>query len=125
MRSAAISMLSRRMARIFGWFATIGIVVLSLIPGEYRPQSGAPGEFEHFLAYMLAAGLLGLGYPERTGRVRLCCFLICLSGLLEVVQLWVPGRSGALIGFAASTLGATLGMFGLIIMNLSLPSTDS
>ena len=66
--------------RIAGWLAVAAIVVLSLLPGQDRPHSGAPGELEHLFAYLVAAVVLGIGYPERKTQVKLALFLVLLSG---------------------------------------------
>ena len=40
-----------RMARVLVWLSVVAITVLSLLPGDYRPHTGAPGRVEHFAAY--------------------------------------------------------------------------
>ncbi len=37
--------------RIAGMACIVLIVVLSLIPGRWQERTGAPGPFEHFIAY--------------------------------------------------------------------------
>ena len=46
--------------------AVIGFAVLSLVPRELRPHTGAPGPLEHLAAYAIAAGLLTFGYNKRS-----------------------------------------------------------
>ena len=107
------------LCRIAGWLCTIGIIVLSLVPGDRRPHSGvAPGQVEHLFAYLLAAGLLSLGYSGRTARLLVCMLLIALAALLEVVQIWIPGRNAEFIGFAGSALGTLLGCAGAFIRDI-------
>ena len=36
-----------RMARVLVWLSVVAITVLSLLPGDYRPHTGAPGRVEH------------------------------------------------------------------------------
>jgi hypothetical protein len=38
-------------ARAAGFFGVLAIIVLSLVPGAYRPHTGLPGVAEHFIAY--------------------------------------------------------------------------
>ncbi len=40
-----------RLFRLAGVTGVFLIVVLSLVPGSYRPHTGAPGGLEHFFAY--------------------------------------------------------------------------
>ncbi|TBW37000.1 VanZ family protein [Siculibacillus lacustris] len=96
-------------ARRLAPFACTAIVVLSLLPGTYRPHTGASGNFEHVLAYAGTGLLLALGWAvARTWRGPV--FLSAAAALLEVAQIWIPGRSAGLDNWAASTFGATLGV---------------
>ncbi len=95
-------------ARAFAIACTIAILYLSLVPGELRPQSGASGHFEHFMAYAGTAFFYALGTQLRQGMV-LVLALALLSGLLEIAQLYIPNRTGEWPGFAASSLGAFVG----------------
>jgi VanZ family protein len=109
--------------RAAGWLAVFIISVLSLVPGQGRPQSGLPGGFEHLSAYFIAALLLVVGYPDRNTWAKLALLLIVLSGALEILQLWVPGRRSELAGFLASSSGATLGTLAgaLLVMRRRPP----
>ena len=51
--------------RAAGYAAILLIGVLSLVPGTLRPETGAPGQFEHFVAYLGAATFLALGSDKR------------------------------------------------------------
>ena len=54
--------------RAAGYAAILLIGVLSLVPGTLRPETGAPGQFEHFVAYLGAAALLALGSDKASRR---------------------------------------------------------
>ena len=111
----------RWLCRIAGWASTVGIFVLSVVPGEARPHSGVASPYvEHILAYLLATGLLTLGYALRTFRLLLCALLIGFAAALETVQLWVPGRNAELMGFAASALGVFFGWAGVAVLEIVL-----
>jgi VanZ family protein len=43
-------------------------------------------------------------------RVRALIGLIALAGVLEIGQLWMPGRTSQVIDFVASSCGAMVGM---------------
>jgi|SRR5215470_1089835 len=113
-------MLSRSSAlRTAGWIGVAVIVVLSLVPGWARPRNGLglPGEYEHLLAYMLTAGTLGLAYRNATIRALLFTLLVICAALLEIAQIWVPGRTGQLIDFGASSIGAGGGLLAAAVID--------
>lgn len=86
------------------------IVVLSLIPGPYRPHTGAPGGFEHILAYALTAAALALGWRSRTQRRHIVVGLFILASGLELAQLLVAGRSADWGTPIVSGLGGVCGV---------------
>lgn len=67
------------------------IVVLSLIPGPYRPHTRAPGGLEHFLAYAATAVALALGWRSLAQGMLITVGLLVLACGLELAQLFVPG----------------------------------
>jgi VanZ family protein len=95
--------------RAAGYAAILLVGVLSLIPGTLRPATGAPGQFEHFVAYLGAATLLALGSDTASQRWQ-GLWLVPYAAALETAQLFVPGRHSRFSDFAVSTLGAVLGI---------------
>ena len=86
------------------------IIIVSLVPGHFRPQTGAGGSVEHFAAYGAVALLLSSGWHHYRGMVAIC--LIAMAALLEILQFWVPGRSTAVATAVASKLGVMVGVVG-------------
>jgi hypothetical protein len=99
----------RRIAGMAGLACLPVLVWLSWIPKDWELRTGAAGQLEHFIAYAGTAGLLGLGFP-RGPAWRLGLALGLLAGILEIGQIWVPGRTAQVIDFAASAGGALLGL---------------
>jgi VanZ family protein len=81
------------------------IVVLSLIPGPYRPHTGAPGGAEHFFAYAATAVALALGWRSLAQGVLIAVGLLVLACGLELAQLCAPGRSFDLVAALVNGLG--------------------
>src|SRR5262249_21202073 len=98
--------------RFIGWFGVAAIGVLSLMPGDARPGLGSyvPGQLNHFLAYFVTASMLASGDRSRAHVITIPLGLIAYAGLLEIAQLWIPGRTSQLSDFIASGLGALIGL---------------
>ena len=97
------------LVRLAGILGVGLIVVLSVIPGPYRPHTGAPGGLEHVFAYALTAAALALGWRSLFQIVVIVVGLFALAGGLELAQLLVPGRSSELATALAGGLGGVLG----------------
>ena len=105
--------------RTAGWIGLAVIVVLSLVPGWARPHNalGLPGQYEHLIAYMLTAGVLGFAYRKATIRAALLTLFVICAALLEIAQIWVPGRTGQVIDFGASSIGAGGGLLAAAVID--------
>jgi VanZ family protein len=101
-------MLSRRGA----WLAVLGIIVLSVVPGNMRPHTLGNDYAEHFVAYFIAGSLFAIGYPSST--VASGSLLAICAGSLEFIQMWIPGRTASTGGFASSTIGACIGLLVIV-----------
>lgn len=112
-------------ARIAAWLAVLTIIVLSVVPGTARPHVLGNDSAEHFVAYFIAGGLFAIGYQLKIGYQRSQRLLssgillaIC-AGLLEFVQLWIPGRSAAIGDFEVSTIAAWIGLLAVVLVRLT------
>jgi VanZ family protein len=87
------------------------ICAASLVPGELRPHTGfLPSVLEHVAAYSVAAFCLRLAYYHRLSAIRLVLLLTAYGALLELGQLWVPGRHGQPLDVMADFAGASIGV---------------
>lgn len=104
-----------RALRVAASACVLLVIYLSLIPKDFEVRTGLPGQIEHVAAYF-GAGLLVI----RAARPRpdwLAAALLCvLACVLEVLQLWVPGRNSQVIDAVASCTGvlAALGATRLL-----------
>jgi VanZ family protein len=101
--------LVQRLARLTGGVAVLGIIVLSVIPGELRPQSGFPSIAEHFIFYLGGAGLLALGYEKWVSAGVVALVLSLAAVILELAQLVIPHRDANLLDVLMSAAGAIIG----------------
>ena len=92
------------------WFCVTLILYLSLVPGTMRPQTGASGHLEHFMAYAITGAIFMAGVRHGMSALTAAVGLCWLSGAVEIAQLWIPGRTGQVAGFIWSSAGAWLGL---------------
>ena len=82
-------------------FATLG-------PARYRPHSPLGQDGEHALAFVLVGLAVGLSFPQR--RLVVAATSVVLIGLLEIMQLWAPGRHARLEDFLVDATTACIGL---------------
>lgn len=85
------------------------VLVLSLLPGDAAPDVSGFGHAAHAAAYALLAFLLRTGWPELSPWLVLAG-AAAYGGLLEFVQLFVPGRAFEWMDVAANAVGAAAGV---------------
>jgi VanZ family protein len=114
----------RKILRLAAWSAVVTITVLSLVPGPLRPHTGAPGYLEHVAAYCITAALFTLSYP-RCNKIVIIVSLSFCAAVLEIGQLYVPGRVTAVPDWIAGSFGALIGtVASTFILRLWLQLTD-
>jgi VanZ like family len=97
--------------------AVVAIGALSLVPIEWRPHIGAPGQIEHLAAYVVAATVVSLSYPRRSLIIIVALFFY--AACLEIAQLYAPGRHPAVSDWIAGSFGALIGVvIGTFILRL-------
>ena len=98
----------RRLAQATGWILLFAIAAISVVPPELRPDSTLPHALEHAAIYFLAGWAFGVGYPNNLGA-----WLIGLSAftlVVEVTQLWLPGRHARLSDFLIDAIAISGGL---------------
>ncbi len=95
---------------VLSWLIVLAIGILSMIPGQYRPYTAFPSKIEHMAAFILAGGLFALFYRRRINPAIIVIGLTLYGAVLELGQLWIPGRHARFIDIAADGLGALIGV---------------
>lgn len=95
--------------RVAAWFFLLVIVALSVVPPTLRPTTTVPHDLEHALAFLGSGILFGIAYTGHefvlsTGAVALCA-------VIEMVQLFVPGRHARMIDLVVDAAAALVGVF--------------
>jgi VanZ family protein len=97
-----------KVARIAAWGLAVAIVILSLVPAALRPETSVPHGLEHLLIYAATGFAFGLGYKRR--HDLLAVFLVIASGIIEIAQLFVPGRHARLSDLVIDAVAACIGL---------------
>jgi hypothetical protein len=94
--------------RIIAWLLTAAVTFATLGPPQYRPHLGLGQDGEHALAFVLVGLAFGLAYPGR--RLLTAGLAVALIGVLELLQLWMPGRHARWEDFVVDALAACAGI---------------
>src|ERR1700727_2559524 len=94
--------------RLFAWLLAAAVTFATLGPPQYRPHSNFGQDGEHALAFVLIGLAFGLAYARN--RLFTVGVSVVLIGVLELLQLWMPGRHARLEDFAVDAMTACAGM---------------
>src|SRR3978361_2296282 len=94
--------------RLFAWGPAAGVAFATLGPPGLRPHSNLGQDGEHALAFVLLGVAFGLAYTSN--RWLTAILAVSLTGALELLQLWMPGRHARLEDFVVDALAACVGL---------------
>ena len=94
--------------RILAWLLAAAVTFATLGPAQFRPHSNLGQDGEHALAFILVGLAFGLAYPQH--RLRTGAISVVMIGVIELLQLWAPGRHARLEDFVVDALTACVGM---------------
>ncbi len=112
-----------KLFRFAAWACLVLLMVLSWLPGEEMIRTGLNTRIEHAVAYMGTMLVVGAAYGIRLGSFRLAALLIAYAGVLELGQIYVPGRHSAVLDFAASASGVIAGAIAFQLAYAALRDT--
>ena len=93
--------------RLFAWLLAAAVTFATLGPPQYRPHSNLGQDGEHALAFVLIGLAFGLAYPRN--RLFTVAVSVVMIGVLELLQLWMPGRHARLEDYVVDALAACAG----------------
>ncbi len=102
--------------RLAAWLLAAAVTFATLGPPRYRPHSDLSQGGEHALAFVLIGLAFGLAYPRT--RLLVATISILMIGVLEILQLWVPGRHARLEDFVVDALAACVGFAVVALMDM-------
>src|SRR6516164_5705150 len=94
--------------KLFAWLLAAAVTFSTLGPAKLRPHSDFGQNGEHAFAFVLVGIAFGLAY--RRNRPLTAAVTVVLIGVLEILQLWVPGRHARLEDFVVDALAASAGL---------------
>jgi VanZ family protein len=93
--------------RSFAWLLAAAVTFATLGPPSYRPHSDLGHDGEHAFAFVLIGLAFAMAYPRH--RRFAMAVSVVLIGVLELLQLLVPGRHARLEDFVVDALAAIAG----------------
>jgi glycopeptide antibiotics resistance protein len=97
-----------RIAMLVAWAMLIALAFVTLSPIGLRPLTPFGPTAERFAAFVVVGILFAIAYPRRFWLVAL--LVVVAIGLLEVLQLVVPGRHGTARDLVVKVAGAVIGL---------------
>jgi VanZ family protein len=94
--------------KIIAWLLAAAVTFATLGPPRFRPHSDLSQDGEHALAFVLVGLAFGLAYTRN--RRLTATIAVVMIGLIEIMQLWAPGRHARLEDFVVDALAACIGL---------------
>ena len=94
--------------RLFAWLLAAAVTFATVGPPRFRPHSDLGHDSEHALAFILIGLAFGLAYARN--RLLTSVIAVVMIGLIELLQVWVPGRHATFEDFAVDALAACVGL---------------
>jgi VanZ family protein len=101
--------------RVFAWLLAAAVTFATLGPPRYRPHSNLGQDGEHALAFVLVGLAFGLAYTRN--RLLTAAIAVVMIGVLEILQLWMPGRHARFEDFVVDALAACAGLVGAVVLD--------
>lgn len=94
--------------RLGAWLLVAAVAFATLGPPRDRPHLPIGRDGEHALAFILVGLAVGFAYPNR--RILTAVVVVVLTGGLELMQLFAPGRHARLGDFVVDAVTACAGL---------------
>jgi VanZ family protein len=94
--------------RVIAWCLAAAVTFATLGPPGMRPHSNLGQDGEHAFAFILVGLAFGLAYRQH--RLLTAAIAVVMIGVLELLQLFVPGRHARLEDFVVDAVTACVGL---------------
>jgi VanZ family protein len=104
--------------RLLAWLAAAAVTFATLGPPRFRPHSDLGQNGEHAFAFIVVGLLFGLAYTRN--RLLTSVIAVFMIGVLEILQIWAPGRHARFEDFAVDALAACVGLAATACLDWAL-----
>ena len=94
--------------RILAWLLAAAVTFVTLGPPRFRPHFDLGQDGEHALAFILIGLTFGLAYTRN--RLLTSVISVVMIAVIEILQIWAPGRHARFEDFAVDALAACAGL---------------
>jgi VanZ family protein len=101
--------------RLVAWGLAAAVTFATLGPARLRPHADLGQNGEHALAFVLVGVAFGLAY--RRNRLLTALVAVAMTGAIEVMQFWAPGRHARLSDFVVDALAGCAGLAVAAVMD--------
>ena len=109
--------------KLLAWCLAAAVTFATLGPPGYRPHASILGQDgEHALAFVLLGLAFGLAYTRN--RLLTAAIAVGLTGLIEILQFWAPGRHARLEDFVVDAAAACVGLAAAATFDLIVKRTQ-
>lgn len=98
----------KRLLQIGAGLLVAAVVFATLGPPRYRPMTDLGQDGEHALAFVLVGLAVGVAFDRRPWLTA--AIAIVLTGVLELLQFFAPGRHARLEDFVVNALTLCVGL---------------
>ena len=104
--------------RLVAWGLAAAVTFATLGPPRYRPHADLGQSGEHALAFILVGLAFGLAY--RRHRLLSALIAVAMTGAIEIMQFWAPGRHARLSDFIVDALAACAGLAAAAVLDWAI-----
>jgi VanZ family protein len=94
--------------RTIAWVLAVAVTFATLGPPQFRPHADLSQNGEHALAFILVG--LAFGFAYRYNRLQTALLAVIMTGAIEILQFWAPGRHARLSDFVVDALAVCAGL---------------
>src|SRR3981189_1074371 len=94
--------------RLVAWLLAAAVTFATLGPPGFRPHSNFGQDGEHAFAFVLVG--LAFGFAYTRNRLLTSTVSVVMIGLIEILQIWTPGRHARFEDFVVDALAACAGL---------------